>query len=133
MDKNEEIIEKKKKGKETKILAANADLKKIPFFLKDGDIIGVRFESENITGEDDFQTEEDKILRDEFAVRKEQERIEREKEQAKQKTGKKGSKRQEGPGIYIRLEEDYPVESQVKIDDEEGQHSSNGGDKVSLD
>lgn len=64
MDKDEEIIEKKKKGKEVKFKAANADLKKVPFFLKDGDIIGVRFESENIEGKDDFQTEEDNVLRD---------------------------------------------------------------------
>ena len=54
MDKDEEIVEKKKKGKEVKFKAMNADLKKVPFFLKDGDIIGVRFESENIDGSDDF-------------------------------------------------------------------------------
>lgn len=53
MDIDEEIVEKKK-GKEVKYKAGNADLKKKPFFLKDGDIIGVRFESENLDGSDDF-------------------------------------------------------------------------------
>lgn len=62
MDKEEEVIEKKK-GKEVKYKAGNADLKKKPFFLKDGDIIGIRFESENKEGKDDFQTEEDKLLK----------------------------------------------------------------------
>lgn len=52
---NEEITEKKKKGKEVKYLAANADLKKMPFMLKDGDIIGIRFDSEIKENEsDDF-------------------------------------------------------------------------------
>lgn len=54
MDKDEEINEKKKKGKETKIKGAEANLKNIPFFIKDGDIVGVRFESENFEGKDDF-------------------------------------------------------------------------------
>lgn len=44
---DEEIVEKKKKGKEVKFLGKDADLKKMPYLLKDGDIIGVRFESEN--------------------------------------------------------------------------------------
>lgn len=94
MDYNEEIVEKKKKGKETKILAANADLKKIPYFVKDGDIIGVRFESENTGGADDLQTEEDRMMAEEFRVRKEQERVLREEEQKLLKgSGKKQAKR----------------------------------------
>ncbi|CDW84271.1 ubiquitin carboxyl-terminal hydrolase 40 [Stylonychia lemnae] len=105
-DKEEEVVEKKKKGKQVTLKMAVQDLRKLPFFMKDGDIIGVRFESENADGQDDFQTETDKVLREEFMIRKEQERIEREKEQ-KSSQGK--SKRQEGPGIYIRLEEDYPM------------------------
>lgn len=109
MDAEEEIVENKKKGKQVKYQAGNADLKKQPFFLKDGDIIGVRFESENPDGKDDFQTAEDTVLREEFMIRKEQERKEREAEKAKQGTGGKG-KREEGPGIYIRLDEDYPME-----------------------
>jgi len=56
-------------------MAGNADLRKMPFFLKDGDIIGMRMESENKEGKDDFQTEEDNVLREEFMIRKEQERI----------------------------------------------------------
>lgn len=80
MDKNEEVVEKKKKGKETKILVGDADLKKAPFFMKDGDIVGVRFDCENINGDDDFQTAEDSVLREEFMVRKEIERKEKEEE-----------------------------------------------------
>lgn len=77
MDKEEEIVEKKKKGKTVKYKALNADLKKLPFFLKDGDIIGVRFESENPDGKDDFQTEEDKLLKEEFMIKKAEEQKQR--------------------------------------------------------
>ena len=52
-DPEEEITEKKKK-KEVKYKGANADLKKMPYILKDGDIISVRFESENLDQSDDF-------------------------------------------------------------------------------
>jgi hypothetical protein len=54
MDPNEEVVEKKKKNKEVRYKLANADLKKMPFFLKDGDIIGVRFEKDNEDNNDDF-------------------------------------------------------------------------------
>jgi hypothetical protein len=118
MDKEEEIVENKKKGKQVKYKAANADLKKLPFFLKDGDIVGVRFESENESKLDDFQTDEDKVLQQEFNIRKEQERKEREAEKAKQGGGGGKNKRDEGPGIYIRLDEDYPVELLSQVDDE---------------
>lgn len=37
--------------------------------LKDGDIIGVRVESENVDNSDDFQTEADLIAKSEFEVR----------------------------------------------------------------
>lgn len=50
----------------------------MPFLLKDGDIIGIRFESENVKGDDDFQTEEDKIKREEFMILEEQKRKEKE-------------------------------------------------------
>jgi hypothetical protein len=40
-------------------LAKDADIRKMPFLLKDGDIIGVRIEAENAQGKDDFQTEAD--------------------------------------------------------------------------
>ncbi len=109
MDKDELIVENKKKGKSVQYKACNADLKKNPFFLKDGDIIAIRFESENPEGTDDFQTAEDNMLREEFMIRKEQERKEREAEKAR--TGGTGKgKREEGPGIYIKLDEDYPLE-----------------------
>ena len=54
MNVEEEIVEKKKKNKEVRYKAGNADLRKTPFFLKDGDIIGIRFESDNLEKLDDF-------------------------------------------------------------------------------
>ncbi len=53
LDPEEEIVEKKKK-KEVKFKGVNADLRKMPYLLKDGDIIGVRLEAENENGLDDF-------------------------------------------------------------------------------
>lgn len=49
---DEECTEKigKKKKKEIKFNASEADLRKMPFLLKDGDIIGLRIENENIDG-----------------------------------------------------------------------------------
>ena len=49
----EEVIVEKKKKKEHKYKAETADLRNFPFLLKDGDIIGVRMETENIY-DDDF-------------------------------------------------------------------------------
>lgn len=54
MDKSEMITESKKKGKSVQYKACNADLKKNPFFLKDGDIIAIRYEAENTEEADDF-------------------------------------------------------------------------------
>lgn len=68
MNPDEECTERigKKKKKEVKFKAADADLRKMPFLLKDGDIIGVRIESENIEALDDFQTEADIELKIRF-------------------------------------------------------------------
>ena len=53
---DEVLIEKRgKKSKiEVKTPAAEVDLRKTPYLLKDGDIIGLRIESENGASEDDF-------------------------------------------------------------------------------
>ena len=56
LDPEEEVVFKKKK-KDIKAKAATFDLRQFPFMLKDGDIIGVRFESENSDKLDDFYTE----------------------------------------------------------------------------
>jgi len=48
----EEIVEKKKKNKEFRYLASEVDIRKPPFSIKDGDIIGVRLDSEYIVIED---------------------------------------------------------------------------------
>jgi ubiquitin carboxyl-terminal hydrolase 40 len=79
MNPDEEIVEKRKKNKEVKFKAGEADLRKFPFMLKDGDIIGIRLESENIDGQDDFQTEEDQERKFRFSEQKEEERKIREK------------------------------------------------------
>jgi hypothetical protein len=67
---SEEIIEKqgKKKKTEVKTLAADFDLRKFPFMLNDGDIIGVRIDSEEGASTDDFQTEADRIAKEEFRI-----------------------------------------------------------------
>lgn len=80
----EEVVEKKKKNKEIKHNASEYDIRKPPFQLKDGDIIGVRLESENTIAEDglvgdDFQTEEDNELRKMFTEQKEADRLEKQK------------------------------------------------------
>ena len=87
MNPEEEIVEKKKKNKEVKFKAGEADLRKFPFMLKDGDIFGIRLESENLDGLDDFQTEEDQERKLRFSEQKEEERKIREFQ--KEATGKK--------------------------------------------
>ena len=53
---DEVLIEKRgKKNKiEVKTPAGEVDLRKAPYLLKDGDIIGLRIESESCAAEDDF-------------------------------------------------------------------------------
>ena len=79
----EEIVEKqgKKKKVEIKTLVANFDLRKFPFLMNDGDIIGLREDSEPL--DDDFQTEADTVAREEFRVLQEKERAEKEKDRTK--------------------------------------------------
>ena len=54
MNPDEECVEKRKKNKEFKFKAGEGDLRKFPFFLKDGDVIGLRVEKENSDKLDDF-------------------------------------------------------------------------------
>jgi len=56
MNPEEDHVEKVGKKKKTEIhfKTKDADLRKMPFLLKDGDIIGIRVESENLNHEDDF-------------------------------------------------------------------------------
>jgi hypothetical protein len=88
----EVLIEKRgKKNKiEVKTPAAEVDLRKTPYLLKDGDIIGLRIESENIAAEDDFQTAADQVAKEEFRVEQEKERAERQKSQGAGGGKKKG-------------------------------------------
>ena len=50
--------------------ASAFDIRKHPFSIQDGDIIGVRLEKDNIDKEDDFQTDADMA----FKIMKDQER-----------------------------------------------------------
>jgi hypothetical protein len=77
----------------------------MPYILKDGDIIGVRFESENEDGKDDFQTEQDKILKEEF----ENNRKLRQQEDDMSKIGNKKGRHVEH-NISINLDEDEEIE-----------------------
>jgi len=67
---DEVIVEKKgKKSKtEIKFAASEADLRKAPFLLKDGDIIGIRVDTEAGAEADDFQTEADAIAKEDFRI-----------------------------------------------------------------
>ena len=48
-------------------MAADLDLRKFPFMLNDGDIIGMRLDNEEGAATDDFQTEADTIAKEEFS------------------------------------------------------------------
>jgi len=67
----EETITEKKKKQTLTFKAKDADLRKYPFLLKDGDVIGV------CIGGDDMQTEEDEQKKVLFAAEKEQKQKER--------------------------------------------------------
>ena len=105
MNPEEECVEKRKKNKEVRFKAGEADLRKFPFFLKDGDIIGVKLDSEDPENADDFQTEEDQIAKENFTQQKEAERIEKEKNRNLQTRSKR-----EVPevGIKIRIHDHPP-------------------------
>eukprot|EP00349_Pseudokeronopsis_sp_Brazil_P001019 CAMPEP_0202964392 /NCGR_PEP_ID=MMETSP1396-20130829/8464_1 /ASSEMBLY_ACC=CAM_ASM_000872 /TAXON_ID= /ORGANISM="Pseudokeronopsis sp., Strain Brazil" /LENGTH=186 /DNA_ID=CAMNT_0049686453 /DNA_START=3178 /DNA_END=3738 /DNA_ORIENTATION=+ len=90
----------KKKKKEVQFKTINADLRKMPFLLKDGDIIGVRQEKDNVDKDDDFQTEWDKIEKEKFTANQEKERKERQKNQNKNRNNEPER------GIVINLEEE---------------------------
>ena len=52
--------------KQAQVLASTVDVRKYPFLIKDGDIVGFRIEKENLNGKDDFQTDQDIIDKAEF-------------------------------------------------------------------
>jgi hypothetical protein len=54
------------------VKAGNIDLRLYPWFLADGDIIGVRIERDNTDAQDDFQTDADLIAKADFNLIKEQ-------------------------------------------------------------
>lgn len=88
---DEEIIEKigKKKKTELKIPGREHDLRKFPFFLNDGDIIGVRVDDEPESATDDLQTAADEVAKEEFRVEQEKEKADRAKQK---KAGGAGGK-----------------------------------------
>lgn len=76
----------------------------MPYLLRDGDIIGVRIESENEDGKDDFKTEQDEVLRREFEIKK------REDDKNKiTEIGKNGWKQDNGGVVKINLDDDLPL------------------------
>ena len=81
MNPDEVIVEKKGKKSKTEIKtpASEIDLRKIPFLLKDGDIVGIRVNTEAGADTDDFQTEADTIAKEDFRIEQEKERADRAK------------------------------------------------------
>jgi len=81
MNPDEVIVEKKGKKSKTEIKtpASQVDLRKMPFLLKDGDIIGIRVDTELAADTDDFQTEADAIAKEDFRIEQEKERADRAK------------------------------------------------------
>ncbi len=80
------------------MLASEIDLRKAPFLLKDGDIIGIRDDTEPEAEKDDFQTEADAIAKEDFRVEQEKERNERAKAQ------KGGKKQQNEAGLKFNVD-----------------------------
>ena len=77
IDGNEQVeVKRGKKGKTKELVKmSNVDLRQAPFFLADGDIIGVRMERDN-KSKDDWQTDEDEIAKAQFNLMKEEKRKE---------------------------------------------------------
>ena len=77
------------------------DLRKYPFFITDGDIIGMRIEKELIPGvEDDFQCDEDIIKKSEF---QEAQRLKKEDQEAIKRL-KNNKNAADEASIYINLD-----------------------------
>ena len=70
----------------------------MPFLLKDGDIIGIRVDTEDGADTDDFQTEADSKAKEEFRIEQERERSERAKAQ------KSGKKQQNEAGLKFNVD-----------------------------
>ncbi len=70
MNPDEVIVEKKGKKQKTEIKmpASDVDLRKFPYMLKDGDILGLRLDSDEGASTDDLQTEADQIAKEDFRV-----------------------------------------------------------------
>ena len=113
-DSNQQVSTGKGK-KKTLQKAGQIDLKSFPFLLKDGDILGVRLESENPDGNDDFQTEADLISKAEFDVRQK----ERKKKEAEARRLQATSARvKDAQGIKIHgLDDESPL--YINQDDQE--------------
>ena len=105
MNLEEIIVEKGKKNKETRCRAGDKDLRKFPFMLKDGDIIGIRVESENTLLLDDFQTQADIEAKEKFTAMQEADKKERQKNQNNSNNGKGNKKNYVEHDIVIDLEE----------------------------
>lgn len=106
LDPTEEITETQGKKKKTTIKtpATQFDLRKFPYLLNDGDIIGVRLESEvdktvPLEQQDDFQTEADSAAREDFKILQEKERQDKEKNR-----NTKGGKRAVEHGIVFNTD-----------------------------
>jgi len=102
----EEMIEErtgKKKKQRQLVKAAFVDLKKYPWTLKDGDIIGCRLERDNPEKADDFQTDQDLIDKANFALQQEH----RKQAEAATKALQQKDKRRAGDhqGLSINLED----------------------------
>ena len=80
------------------INVSTMDLRKYPFFLTDGDIIGMRIESDGM--EDDFQCAEDIVKKAEFV---EAQRLKKEEQDALKRL-KNSKNAADEASIYINLD-----------------------------
>ena len=104
IDPNQQIEEKSGRKKKSKQLvrAGNIDIRKYPWFLQDGDIIGLRIERENVDKQDDFQTDADLIAKADFNMIKDQ----RQKAQAEEKRNKNLKKASDEHSLKINLDDE---------------------------
>lgn len=109
----EEMISIKKKDKETKVLTKDCDLRNAPFFIKDGDIIGVNWSNigEPFSDEeliDNWDTEDCIKGREEIAKKPKQE----EKPKETNKKSKKGGEHALVLNPFADDDSDIPIEKQ---------------------
>ena len=77
-------------------------MRKYPWFLADGDMIGVRLERDNKDKEEHFQTDADLIAKADFNLIKEQ----KQKDEAEKKRAKNNKKAGDEASLYINLNDD---------------------------